>query len=451
MRLKKVFAVFFTFCLIFSASLLPVSAELYYPPDYEKVLENCVNYLPDLNIPNGVVDVSSGYMGGFVYAFAGTGPMDQFGYLDPGIAPTYLCPIVGSKFAYSTAYSGSGESVTVYPSLAFYSSEALNTPYRWYFGIGCVNNTPVTTNGTGSNWGAGTWNIYPSYDASSRNGVKVESLIQMPPTSIVVDSSNVSYGHVSYINEMKVDIVPTHESNAIRQVDVWAYDLSYTYTLGSDTVNGLYIPWSFCIPLTAYTDVIENVYLELVKVNTSLSGNFPLIHSSLSAIVSQLEALNTDTDTIIEVLNAIKNLDQQQLSVLNYILTTTQSLDTTVKQIYALMLSEVSGTDELSDSASSAADSINDNDVQEVHWQTNMSYNFDQLQLGNYNLNLLGGGLALVGNMFSSIWSAFGQWSIVFTFPLILGIALLVIGRLSKTGGGNSSRNSEHKGGEGGA
>lgn len=72
-----------------------------------------------------------------------------------------------------------------------------------------------------------------------------------------------------------------------------------------------------------------------------------------------------------------------------------------------------------------------------------MNSNFTQLELDNFSLGILGSGLSLVGNMFTSIWSAFGGWSIMFTFPLVFGISLLVIGRISKSGGKGSSRDKD--------
>lgn len=44
-------------------------------------------------------------------------------------------------------------------------------------------------------------------------------------------------------------------------------------------------------------------------------------------------------------------------------------------------------------------------------------------------------GLKLVGGIFSNIWNTLDDVSIIYIFPLTLGIALVVIGRIERSGG----------------
>lgn len=453
MRLKKAFAVFFTFCLIFSASLLPVSA----------------SEISDLFLPHAVNASDSSFSGltypftdfdtGYLVADYTTSPMGANGIGNADYMSTdgfvYLTPVVGSRYAPATTIANSTyQNYYWFPDFSFVpEAGAIDQPMSLYISFGVVSTQYCESWYTNNAWHT-TFFDHSSgrREVDNTSEMQFNTLLHYRPGPNPETNGGDPWPYYSNQLAARIDCNFTIYDAAM-QINFWSDDYGYTFVLpaSSNVSLGYYIPYCYLVPTTSYLDIFDEIYMQLVSIDNRLATQLPQIYAGLQNIVTQLENLNTDTDTIIEILNQIKNLDESQLSVLNYILTTTQSLDTTVKQIYALMLSEVSGSDDLSEDAASASGSINNNDVQEIHWQTSMSYNFDQLQLGNYNLNLLGGGLALVGNMFSSIWSAFGQWSIVFTFPLILGIALLVIGRLSKTGGGNSSRNSEHKGGEGGA
>lgn len=53
-------------------------------------------------------------------------------------------------------------------------------------------------------------------------------------------------------------------------------------------------------------------------------------------------------------------------------------------------------------------------------------------------------GVSLVSTLFTRVWNVFGEWVILYTFPLYLGLALLIIGRLGR----HSSRSSSDKDGD---
>lgn len=206
---------------------------------------------------------------------------------------------------------------------------------------------------------------------------------------------------------------------------------------------------SFCVEMfqfvdttdSAILDVLDQILLEAQEANVNLSN----ILTACNNIITELKALSADTDTIITLLNTLVGLSQSQLTQL-------QNISSSVDAIYYFLTQELkSESEELSGEAAEIGSGIDNNHAAEEYYQTSMQGSYDSLDLENFSFGGIAGALELVGTVFSDMWAAWGEYTILFTYPLILGIALLVIGRLSKQGGGNSSRNSEHKGGEGGA
>lgn len=192
---------------------------------------------------------------------------------------------------------------------------------------------------------------------------------------------------------------------------------------------------------TAILDVLDQILLEARAANVNLSN----VLEACNGILNELKALNADTDTIITLLNTLTGLSQSQLTQL-------ENISSSVDAIYYFLTQELkSESDKLTGEAATIGGNIENNHVAEEYYQTSMQGSYDSLDLDNFTFGGIAGAMEFVGTVFSDMWSAFGEYTILFTYPMILGIALLVIGRISKHGGGNSSRNSEHKGGEGGA
>ena len=83
-----------------------------------------------------------------------------------------------------------------------------------------------------------------------------------------------------------------------------------------------------------------------------------------------------------------------------------------------------------------AQDSIHDYETIENQWIDNMSSNWDALKLDTFALDTgLVSGFALLTGIFNDIWTSFGIFNVVWVLPLLLGIALLVLGRISRRGG----------------
>lgn len=90
--------------------------------------------------------------------------------------------------------------------------------------------------------------------------------------------------------------------------------------------------------------------------------------------------------------------------------------------------------------------SVGDFSSAEQDYQSNASARFDELA-ASFN-GFSGGtlsGITLASTLFTRVWDALGEYSIVYLYPLLLGLCLLLIGRLSRLSGGQSS-SEKHRG-----
>ena len=77
----------------------------------------------------------------------------------------------------------------------------------------------------------------------------------------------------------------------------------------------------------------------------------------------------------------------------------------------------------------------------EQYWSDKNTENFTALDMGNWSFgDGVVGALPTVGNLFKSLWDSFGESTLIFVFPLMLGIALVIVGRLSRTAGKGSKK-----------
>lgn len=72
----------------------------------------------------------------------------------------------------------------------------------------------------------------------------------------------------------------------------------------------------------------------------------------------------------------------------------------------------------------------------ENQWTENMTSNWNSLKMDEFTFDAgLISGFALLSGIFNDVWRAFGLFNVLWIVPLMLGIALLVIGRISRDGG----------------
>ena len=152
--------------------------------------------------------------------------------------------------------------------------------------------------------------------------------------------------------------------------------------------------------------------------------------SYLDQILTHCANMDTDLDTVIELLRAVTQY-------LNNLALTTDDIAQNVHGIYDLLknsLSEESAA--VSQNAQHVGDTIMMQTDGENYWKDKNTENFNSLDIGNFSFDSgLINALRAVGNWFSAIWEALGPVTIIFTFPLILGISLVVVGRVSRSAG----------------
>lgn len=160
------------------------------------------------------------------------------------------------------------------------------------------------------------------------------------------------------------------------------------------------------------------------------------ILSYLDQIITHLANIDTDIDIVIQLLQSCVNY-------LNKILVNTDNIANDVSGIYDLLknaLAEESAA--VSQESQKVGDQIMMQTDAESYWKDKNSENFNALDIGNFSFdNGLMHALSAVGNWFSNLWDALGPVTIIFIFPLVLGISLVVVGRVSRAAGkGSKSR-----------
>lgn len=157
------------------------------------------------------------------------------------------------------------------------------------------------------------------------------------------------------------------------------------------------------------------------------------ILSYLDQIITHLANIDTDIDIVIE-------LFQSCVNYLNKILVNTDNIANDVSGIYDLLknaLAEESAAVS-KDSQEVGAQIMMQTDA-ESYWKDKNAENFKALDIGNFSFdNGLMSALASVGKWFSNIWDSLGATTIIFTFPLVLGVSLVVVGRVARSSGKGS-------------
>ena len=157
------------------------------------------------------------------------------------------------------------------------------------------------------------------------------------------------------------------------------------------------------------------------------------ILSYLDQILTHCANMDTDLDTVIELLRSVTNY-------LNDLALTTDDIAQNVHGIYDLLknaLTEESAA--VSQNAQHVGDQIMMQTDGESYWKDKNDENFKSLDISNFSFSsLLVTSLSAVGKWFSNLWDSLGPVSIIFTFPLTLGIALVVVGRVARSAGKGS-------------
>ena len=164
------------------------------------------------------------------------------------------------------------------------------------------------------------------------------------------------------------------------------------------------------------------------------------ILSYLDQIIEHLANMDVDFDTVIQLLRSCVNY-------LNKISTNTDNIAEDVSGIYDLLKNALA---EESVAVSQESEKVSEQIMMqtdgEKYWKDKNTENFNALDISNFSFDDgLMTALRAVGKWFSNLWDSLGPVTIIFTFPLVLGISLVVVGRVSRAAGKGS------KSGKGGA
>lgn len=171
-------------------------------------------------------------------------------------------------------------------------------------------------------------------------------------------------------------------------------------------------------------DAVHDILTQVTQINSNTSSAL----TALNSILDQCRALNADTDTIISLLDTVKS----QLG----------SLNVNVANIYTLLKESLKSESAAVDKKSQElGNQIMQRVDAEQYWSDKNTETFNALDMGNFTFgDGVVGALPTVGNLFKSLWDSFGDVTLIFTFPLMLGVALVIVGRISRTSGKGSKK-----------
>lgn len=185
--------------------------------------------------------------------------------------------------------------------------------------------------------------------------------------------------------------------------------------------------------------VIDDVITDILTHVAKIDGNVQAIYSALQSLLSIAKEVKIDTSDIVKLLQAINS--------------STTLLQSDVAGIYDLLKNALADESaSLDNKSKDTAEKIMQQSNGEQYWMDKNTDNFNALEFDKFSFsNGVVGALSSVGSLFSSVWNALGDAAVVFTFPLMLGIALVLVGRISRQQqrfkGGKGKGDSGGKGG----
>lgn len=211
---------------------------------------------------------------------------------------------------------------------------------------------------------------------------------------------------------------------AITGLGLWCENwcTSFRSVAGSLDAMGLIVGYLVCwadTGVAAIDDVMTDILTHVAKID----GNVQAIYSILTQLLVVSKDIGIDTDTIVKLLTSINS---------NVAL-----LQSDVSGIYDLLKSALADESaELDKKTEQAAESIMQRTDSEKYWSDKNQDNFNALNIDNFSFgDGVVSALGVVGGLFSGLWDALGDGIIVYTFPLLLGVALVLVGRLARSSG----------------
>ena len=216
---------------------------------------------------------------------------------------------------------------------------------------------------------------------------------------------------------------------AISGLGMYFEDFTSKYTTASNHLIGGLVGY-----LLAWADTgeaaIDEAITDILTHVAKIDGNVQSIYSALQSLLSIAKQIKIDTADIVKLLQSINS--------------STTLLQSDVAGIYDLLKNALADESASLDNKSQAtAEKIMQQSNGEQFWIDKNTDNFNALDFDNFSFsNGVVGALSSVGSLFSSVWNALGDAVVIFTFPLMLGIALVLVGRISR----HSQKSNDDKG-----
>lgn len=225
---------------------------------------------------------------------------------------------------------------------------------------------------------------------------------------------------------------------AISGLGMYFVDYTSRYTTASNQwiggLVGYLLAWADT-GVSAIDDAITDILTHVAKID----GNVQAIYTALQSLLSIAKQIKIDTTDIVKLLQAINS--------------STTLLQSDVAGIYDLLKNALADESaSLDNKSKGTAEKIMQQSDGEQYWMDKNTDNFNALEFDKFSFsNGVVGALSSVGSLFSSVWNALGDAAVIFTFPLMLGIALVLVGRISRqqqrSKGGKGKGDSGSKGG----
>lgn len=171
-------------------------------------------------------------------------------------------------------------------------------------------------------------------------------------------------------------------------------------------------------------DLVSNI-LSRVK---SIDGNVSSSLAALNQILIECQSISADTASIKSLLKRVSG--------------TLVTLNGTVDNIYTLLKDSLANESAAVDQKSEKlGGEIMQRVDSEQYWSDKNTETFNALDLGNFSFgDGVVSALPVVGNLFKGLWDSFGEATLIITFPLMLGVALVIVGRISRSSGKGSKK-----------
>lgn len=225
---------------------------------------------------------------------------------------------------------------------------------------------------------------------------------------------------------------------AISGLGMYFEDFTSKYTTASNHLIGGLVGY-----LLAWADTgeaaIDEAITDILTHVAKIDGNVQSIYAALQSLLSIAKQIKIDTADIVKLLQSIN--------------TSTTLLQSDVAGIYDLLKNALADESASLDNKSQAtAEKIMQQSNGEQFWIDKNTDNFNALDFDSFSFsNGVVGALSSVGSLFSSVWNALGDAVVLFTFPLMLGIALVLVGRISRhSQKSNSDKGKTDSGSKGG-